>query len=84
MRPSNKLDFTKLRFFKIFRILGPVIYKLDIPDSMKITRIRYVLVLKLVDPEAPLIEDIPDINPKSQEKIWEVKEILDISLINNS
>ena len=28
-------------------------------------RIRYVSVLKLVDSEAPLIKDIPDIDPKS-------------------
>ena len=51
---------------------------------MRITRIRYVLVLKSADPEAPLIENIPDINSKSQEKVWEVKKILDIGLINNS
>ena len=51
---------------------------------MKITRIRYVLVLKLADPETPLIKDIPDIDPKSQEKVWEIEEILNIGLINNS
>ena len=44
-------------------------YKLDLPDSIKITKIRYISVLKLADPEAPLIKDIPDINPKSQEKV---------------
>ena len=47
-------------------------------------RIRYILVLKLVDPEAPLIENILDINPKSQEKVWEIKKILDIGLIDNN
>ena len=46
-------------------------------------RIRYILVLKLVDLEAPLIKDISDIDLKSQEKVWEVKKILDIDLINN-
>ena len=44
-------------------------YKLDFPDSIKIIRIRYVSVLKSADPEAPLIEDMPDINPKSQKKV---------------
>ena len=29
------------------------------------------------------MEDILDINPESQEKVWEVKKILDIGLINN-
>ena len=59
-------------------------YKLDLPDSIKIIRIRYILILELVDPEVPLIKDILNIDPKSQEKVWEVKKILNIDLINNS
>ena len=51
---------------------------------MKITRIRYVLVLKPADLEAPLMEDIPDIDSESQKKVWEIKKILDTGLINNS
>ena len=51
---------------------------------MKITRIRYVSVLKLVNPEAPLIKDIPDINPKSQKKVWEIKKIINSGLIDNN
>ena len=84
MRPSNKLNFAKLEFFEIFKILGLVIYKLDLPESIKITRIHHVSVLKLIDPEASLMENIPDINPKSQEKVWKIKKILNINLINNS
>ena len=59
-------------------------YELDFLNSIKITRIRHILVLKLVDPEVSLIENIPDINPKSQKKVWEVKKILNIGLINNN
>ena len=59
-------------------------YKLDLLDSIRITRIRYILVLELVDPEAPLIKDIPDIDPKSQEKVWEIKKIIGLKLINNN
>ena len=62
---SNKLDFAKLGPFKILKVLGPVIYKLNFPDSMRITRIRYILILESVDPEAPLIKNIPNINPQS-------------------
>ena len=69
MRPSDKLNFAKLKSFKILKVLGPVTYKLNLLDSMRIIRIYYTLVLKLVDPEASLIKDILDINPKSQEKI---------------
>ena len=40
-------------------------YELDLSDSIKIMRIRYISVLKLVNLEAPLMENIPDINLKS-------------------
>ena len=40
-------------------------YKLNLPDSIRIMRIRHILVLELVDPEAPLIKNISDINLKS-------------------
>ena len=69
MRLSDKLDFAKLKFFKIIKVLGLITYKLDLPDSIKITRIRHILILELIDPEAPLIMDIPDINLKSQKKV---------------
>ena len=59
-------------------------YKLDLLDSIRITRIYYILVLKLADLEAPLMENIPDINPKSQEKVWEIKKIMNLGLINNN
>ena len=68
-RPSNKLNLTKLGPFKIIRVLGLIIYKLDLPDSIRITKIRHISVLELIDPETPLIKNIPDINLKSQEKI---------------
>ena len=78
------MDFAKLGSFKILRVLGLVIYKLNLPDNIKIIRIRHVSVLKLVDPEASLIKNVPDIDLKSQKKVWEIKKILDTDLINNS
>ena len=44
-------------------------YKLDFPDSMRITKIRHISVLKLADPEALLIENILDIDLESEEKV---------------
>ena len=35
-------------------------YKLDLPDSIQITKIRYILILKLVDPEISFIKNIPN------------------------
>ena len=78
------MNFTKLGSFKILKILEPVTYKLNLPESIKITKIQHISVLELADLAAPLIEDVPDIDPKSQKKIWEIKKILDIGLINNS
>ena len=40
-------------------------YKLNLLDSIKIIKVRYISVLELIDLEAPFIKDIPDINPKS-------------------
>ena len=66
------MDFAKLESFKIIKVLEPVIYKLNLSDSMRTMRIYYILVLELIDPEALLIKNIPDINPESQEKVWEI------------
>ena len=40
-------------------------YKLDLPDSMRITKIWYILILKLTDLGASLMKNILDINLKS-------------------
>ena len=66
------------------RALEPVIYKLNFSDNIKIIKIRYISVLELADSEAPLIENILDIDPKSREKVWEVEKILNIGLIDNN
>ena len=63
------MDFIKLKLFRILKVLELVIYKLDLLDSIKIIKIKYILVLKLADPEVPLIKNIPNINSKSQENI---------------
>ena len=77
------MDFAKLGLFKIIRVLELVIYKLDLSDSMRIIRICHILVLELTDPEVFLIKNIPNINPGSQEKVWEIKKIIDSGLMND-
>ena len=34
MKLSDKLDFIKLESFKIVRTLGPIIYKLNMPNNI--------------------------------------------------
>ena len=40
-------------------------YKLDLLDSIRITKIRHILVLKPADLEISLIKDILNIDPES-------------------
>ena len=84
MRLSNKLNFIKLKSFRVLKVLELVMYKLNLPDSIRIIRIWYILVLELVDSEASFMEKVLNINLKSQEKVWEIKKILDIGLIINN
>ena len=46
IRLSLKLDYTKLRLFKIKEKKGPVIFVLDLPKDIRIYSIFYVLLLK--------------------------------------
>ena len=46
-RSSDKLDYTKLRPFKIKKKLGKVIFKLIMPKGMRIHLIFYISLLKI-------------------------------------
>ena len=45
-RLSDKLDYIKLRLFKIEKKLGPVIFKLIMPKGMRIHLIFHISLLK--------------------------------------
>ncbi|KAK1246216.1 hypothetical protein MKX08_000018 [Trichoderma sp. CBMAI-0020] len=62
-RPSNKLDFRKLKPFRILKKISEVNYKLDLPKNIRLkTAVFYILLLKkaLVDKETgePIINKI--------------------------
>ena len=48
---NNKLDYTKLRLYRIKKVLGLVNYKLDLSKEIRIYLSFYILVLKPVNPE---------------------------------
>jgi hypothetical protein len=53
-RLSDKLDFRKLRLFKILKKISEVSYKLDLPNNMRLrTAVFHISLLKkaLVDEE---------------------------------
>ena len=64
-RSSDKLNFAKLELFWIIKVLEPLIYKLKLLEYIKILYIQYISILEPADPDIPVIEDIPDIDPES-------------------
>ena len=66
---SDKLDFIKLGSFWIAKVLGSFIYKLDLLECIKILYIWYISVLEPAHKNIPLIMDILDIDPESQDKV---------------
>ena len=53
-RLSNKLDYTKLRLYRVKKLLGLVNYKLDLPKKISIYLFFYIFILELVNPETPI------------------------------
>ena len=49
--PTVTLDYTKLRSFKIRKILGPINYKLDLLIKIRIYLSFYILILELLNPD---------------------------------
>ena len=74
-RQSSKLDFLKLRPFKVKSIKGPVNYELELPKSMRIHLVFHISLLEKADPDTPLDEHT-EINPDQQEQLYEVERIL--------
>ena len=81
-RPSNKLDHTKLRPFRVKKVKGPVNYELDLLAKMRKHPIFHISLLELVDPRTPLQTNLLGINPGDQDIDYEVKNILDQQSVN--
>ena len=59
-------------------------YKLKLLKYIKILRVRYIFILRSADPDILIIINTLNIDSESQEKIWKVKKILNLGLINNN
>ena len=81
-RPSNKLDHTKLRPFRIKKVKGPVNYELDLPAKMRKHPVFHISLLEPVDPRTPLQTNPPGIDPEDQDIDYEVEDILDQQLVD--
>jgi hypothetical protein len=70
-RPSIKLDYKKLRLFKIKKIIGLINYELVLPKTMNIYPVFYISLLELVllGVLLVLITEIELVNPNIEYKI---------------
>jgi hypothetical protein len=80
-RPSRKLDHPKLGPFIIEEKLGPVNYRLRLPDSMR--RIHPVFHISLLEQAPKDATPAEDIEIEDETGEYEVEQILDMQRINN-
>ena len=73
-RPSDKLDHTKLGPFKIKDKLGPVTFRLNLPEGMRIHPVFHVLLLEPAPDNARL--GPIQIDEETQTPLYEVDEII--------
>ena len=53
-------------------------YKLRLPDTIKIINKFYVSLLELADTETPLITEVSELDLETKEVLYNVETILDI------
>jgi effector-binding domain-containing protein len=80
-RPSNKLDYKKLRPFVINQVLKPVNYKLQLPDYIQIYPVFYILFLEPVPANTKII--VPELLTKEDKQEYKVERVIDYSNTNN-
>jgi hypothetical protein len=76
-QPCNKLDYKKLRSFRIREKIRPLNYKLELPETMRIHLIFHVLLLE----KAPQNTRQQEVKVEPEIK-YEVDRILDHDKIN--
>ncbi len=76
-RSSNKLNHMKLEFYKILEIKESINYKLNLSASMRIHLIFHICLLKFVNVNTSIQTESSEINLKSQNVEYKVKDILD-------
>jgi hypothetical protein len=80
-RPSNKLDHIKLGPFKIIQKLGPVTFRLEMPEGMRIHPVFHISLLEPAPKNA--VPGPVEIDEETQTPRYEVDSILGYKLIND-
>jgi hypothetical protein len=74
-RPSSKLDFKKLGPFEILEKVGPVNYKLRLPENSRLHPVFHVSLLEPAKGDAPVATQT-ELQPENDPGEYEVEEIL--------
>ena len=53
-------------------------YKLQLPDTIKIINKFYILLLESADIDIPLIIEVPELDLETKEVLYNIETILDI------
>ncbi|SLM38963.1 reverse transcriptase domain protein [Lasallia pustulata] len=81
-RPSLE-EGDKLGPFRIKKKLGPDVYKLQLPDSMKVHPVFHTIVLEPAHPSIPIATQVPTLEMDNNEKVYDVEKILQSRLENS-
>jgi Chromo (CHRromatin Organisation MOdifier) domain len=79
-RLSTKLDHTKLGPYKIQKILGPLTYELELPQSMRIHPVFHISLLEPAPRGAKQTQI--QLSDENQEDVYKVEKVLDDQEIN--
>ena len=81
-RLSKKLDYIKLRPFRIAAKISKIIYKLDLPAKIKIYLVQHIIILEPVKGNVePLLYKI-DIYKGQEEDKQDVQKVIDYKNID--
>jgi len=75
-RSSNKLNYIKLKSFKILEIKRLINYKLNLSAFMQIHLIFHICLLKFVNLNTSIQTESSEIDLKNQDVEYEVENIL--------
>jgi len=80
---SKKLNYIKIRLFKIVEKISKVIYRLDLPAKIKIYLVQYIAILELAYGDLVLLVYKEDTYKGQEEDKWPLKKIINYKEVDD-